>query len=280
MTPMNPTVTEEDRALKAAHRAMWALGDYPALADELIPDLGRALVAACGLGPGDRVLDVATGSGNAALPAARLGAQVVAADLTPDLLAAGELRAAAAGVQVEWREADAESLPFPDDSFDAVMSCLGVMFAPHHRTCADELLRVCRPGGTIGLISWTSEGFIGQMFAAMQPYAPPPAPGAQSPLRWGDERHVRELFHGRADDIVARRHTVRVDRYSRPEDFRDDFKYHYGPTVAAYQRLADQPDRVAALDDDLAALARRHGLGVDTTAMEWEYLLVTARAKG
>jgi SAM-dependent methyltransferase len=171
---MTAPAKEADRTLKANHRAMWALGDYPVLAADIISDLGQILVGACGMRPGDRVLDVAAGSGNAAIPAARAGASVVACDLTPELLAAGQRQAEREGIELEWREADAEALPFGDGEFDVVMSCLGVMFAPRHRVSAGELVRVCRPGGTIGLLSWTPEGFIGQMFAAMKPYAPPP----------------------------------------------------------------------------------------------------------
>lgn len=274
------TETDADRAVKAAHRAMWALGDYPALARRVIPDLGAVLVTACGVRAGQRVLDVAAGAGNAALPAARLGATVVASDLTPELLCAGEHRAVEEELRLDWRQADAEALPFDNASFDVVMSCLGVMFAPHHQACADELVRVCRPGGTIGVISWTPEGFIGEMFAVMKNYSPPPAPGVQSPLLWGNAQHVRQLLGDRIEEFSSRRERVRVGGYATPEDFRDDFKSYYGPTVAAYQRLSNDPRRTMALDTDLAELARRHGLGVSTTVMEWEYLLVTARKRG
>lgn len=180
---------------------------------------------------------------------------------------------------MQWREADAEALPFEDDSFDVVMSCLGAMFAPHHQLCADELLRVCRPGGLVGVLSWTPQGFIGEMFAAMAPYAPPPAAGAQSPLSWGTEEHLRGLLGDRVEEFGTRRESVRVTSYARPEDFRDDFKAHYGPTVATYRRLAEDPERTAALDADLARLARNHGLGADTTTLDWEYLTVTARKR-
>jgi len=152
---MNETtdVKEADRALKQKHRAMWASGDYPALASELVLDLGAILVDACGIRTKQRVLDVAAGSGNAAIPAAMMGAKVIASDLTPELFDAGRHQAADRGVELEWMEADAESLPFGDNEFDVVMSCLGVMFAPHHQAGADELVRVCKPGGTIGLLS-------------------------------------------------------------------------------------------------------------------------------
>ncbi|MFF5187426.1 class I SAM-dependent methyltransferase [Streptomyces sp. NPDC000345] len=265
--------TQADRALKAKHRAMWALGDYSVVATEVVPDLGPVLVRESGVQPGSRVLDVAAGTGNAAVPAALAGADVVAVDLTPELLEAGRRLAAEQGTELEWREGDAEALPFPDADFDTVVSCVGVMFAPHHQRAADELVRVCRPGGSIGLINWTPEGFIGQMFTAMRPYAPPPPPGAQPAPLWGDESHVRSLFGDRVTGLNARRRMLRVDRFSRPEDFREFFKSSYGPTVAVYRAIADDPGKVTALDTALTDLAARH---LADGAMEWEYLLVTA----
>jgi SAM-dependent methyltransferase len=269
--------TDADRALKARHRALWASGDYPTLAKDVIPDLGAVLVAACGVGAGDRVLDVAAGSGNAAIPAALAGADVTATDLSPELLDAGRAEAAVRGARLEWREADAEAMPFADDAFDVVLSCVGVMFAPHHRASADELVRVCRPGGRIGLVSWTPTGFVGRMFATMKPYVAPPPPGAQPPPLWGDEGHVGALLGDRVTDVVARRATVRVDAFADGAAFRDYFKARYGPTIAAYRGLADEPDRAAALDRDLAALAEGALAGSGT--MEWEYLLLTARKR-
>jgi SAM-dependent methyltransferase len=271
---------DADRELKARHRAMWALGDYPAVATQVIAELGPILVEASRVRPGDRVLDVGAGSGNAAIPAALAGAQVVASDLTPELFDAGRRLATEAGVHLEWRQADAEALPFGDAEFDAVLSCVGVMFAPHHQTAADELVRVSRPGATIGLLSWTPEGFIGEMFAAMKPYAPTAPPGAQPPPLWGDADHVRGLLGDRATDVVARRRTVRVERFETPEQFRDFFKACYGPTIVTYRGLADQPDRVAELDRTLADLARRHHRGGPGLSMDWEYLLLTARTVG
>lgn len=274
------TTTDADRALKARHRALWALGDYPSVASEVIGDLGAVLVRACGVRPGDRVLDVAAGSGNAAIPAARAGASVVASDLTPELLEAGQRQAAVLGLEIEWRQADAEALPFADGEFDTVLSCVGVMFAPNHQASATELVRVCRPGGTVGLISWTPEGFVGQMFAAMKPYVSPPPPGALPPPLWGQEDHVRGLLGGRLEDLSMRRQPARVDCFTDPEAFRDFFKARYGPTVAAYRGIAEDPERVAALDRDLAELARRHDYGTGGTVMDWEYLLVTGRRTG
>ncbi|MFH8898549.1 class I SAM-dependent methyltransferase [Streptomyces coeruleorubidus] len=281
MTTQN-SATEADRALKAKHRAMWAQGDYPSLAAEVIPGLGAVLVEACGVRSGQRVLDVAAGTGNAAIPAALAGADVVASDLAPELFEAGRRVAEKQGAHLTWQEADAEALPFGDAEFDTVLSCVGVMFAPHHRQAADELVRVCRPGGTIGLLSWTPQGFIGRMFATMKPYAPPPPPGAQPPPLWGDEDHVRALLGDRVTDVRAERRTVRVDRFETPEAFRDYFKERYGPTITVYKNIAGDPERTAALDRDLADLARDGDLGTGGggTALEWEYLLLTARRAG
>lgn len=272
---MTDVVSDADKALKAKHRAMWAFGNYPELASDLISELGATIVEACGIGDGQRVLDIAAGSGNASIPAAQAGASVVASDLTPELLESGRRRAEELGVQLDWQQADAEALPFADDEFDVVMSTVGIMFAPHHEASAAELIRVCRPGGTLGLINWTPEGFIGQMFATMKPYAPPPPPGATPPPRWGDEEHVRSLLGDRVTDFSAARKTLSVSMFSTPEEFRDYFKERYGPTIATYRNLGDDADRVAALDRDLADLARRHDNGSGT--LEWEYLLVTAR---
>jgi SAM-dependent methyltransferase len=252
-------------------------GDYPTAAEQVIPDLGAVLVEACGVQANQRVLDVAAGSGNAAIRAALNGADVVASDLTPEMFKRGRELAAAHGVELEWREADAENLPFVDGEFDVVLSCVGVMFAPHHQASADELLRVCRPGGTIGVISWTPQGFVGEMFAVMKPYAAPAPPRTQPPPLWGEEDHVRSLFGDRIEEFTSSRQFVRVDRFARGAEFRDFFKTNYGPTVAAYRGLADQPDRIATLDAELEALADRHLRHGHTSVMDWEYLLVTAR---
>jgi SAM-dependent methyltransferase len=267
--------TDADKALKAKHRALWALGDYATLASDLISELGTTIVDACGIGDGQRVLDIAAGAGNAAIPAAQAGASVVASDLTPELLEIGRRRAEELGVQLDWQEADAEALPFADGEFDVVMSTVGIMFAPHHEASANEMLRVCRPGGTLGLINWTPEGFIGRMFATMKPYAAPPPPGATPPPRWGDEDHVRSLLGDRVIDFTATRGMLPVTAFDSPEEFRDYFKERYGPTIATYRNIADDQERVAALDRDLVELGRRFDGGSGN--LEWEYLLVTAR---
>lgn len=271
----NPAQTLDEGQVAAKHRAMWASGDYPKLAAELVSPLGPVLVRALGVAPGDRVLDVAAGTGNAAIPAAQTGASVVASDLVPDLLQHGSQLAADRGVALEWREANAHELPFGDNEFDVVMSCIGVMFAPFHDRAAGELVRVCKPGGRVGLISWTPEGHIGQLWATMKPYAAPSPPGAQPPPLWGNEEHVRSLLGDRVTDVLTERRTLPVENFPDGAAFRDYFKATYGPTIAVYRNIEGEPDRVAELD---AALAR---IGDDflagATRMEWEYLLLTAR---
>lgn len=271
------TIDEADRALKAKHRAMWASGDYPTLAHDLIWSLGPRVVEFAGVRPGERVVDVAAGSGNAAIPAALRGATVVATDLTPELFGEGHRRAAEAGAELEWLPADAEALPFDDDSFDVALSCVGVMFAPHHERSAAELVRVVRPGGRIGLLSWTPEGFIGQLFKALKPFNAPLPTGAQPAPLWGDEAHVRELFGDRVTDVRTVRETVAFDRFRTGEEFRAYFASHYGPTIAVYNRNADDADAVAAIDTALAGLGdsaiERDG------DIESEFLLFTATVR-
>ena len=269
---------DADRQLKAKHRALWASGNYPAVAAELIPALGPELVQACGVRAGDRVLDVAAGSGNAAIPAAAVGGIVTASDLTPELFDAGRRIAAERGVELEWAEADAEALPFADNSFDVVMSCVGAMFAPHHQATADELVRVCRPGGTIGMINWTPQGFIGNLLATMKPYAPPPPPGASPPPLWGDEAHVQKLLGERVTGLQMRRQSVVMDHCADPLEFREYWKRNYGPTITVYQFNEGRPDQVEQLDRDFLRFLTmwNHAAEPGRTAYDAEYLLVTA----
>ncbi|MGH3585487.1 MAG: class I SAM-dependent methyltransferase [Pseudonocardia sp.] len=265
-----------DRTLKAKHRALWAAGDYPRIAAELVPQFGPALVAAAGVHAGQRVLDVGAGSGNAAIPAAERGARVTASDLTPELFDAGRRIAAERAVTLDWVEADAEALPFPDDAYDVVLSSVGAMFAPRHQAVADELVRVTRPGGTIAMINWTPDGFIGNLFRTMAPFAPPPPPGASPPPLWGDERHVRELFGDRVTDLRARQGQIVMTHEGDPAGFREYWKQHYGPTIAVYRFNADRPDRVAELDRDFLTLLTDWNGGTDRQATyEAAYLLVT-----
>ncbi len=269
---------DADRQVKAKHRALWASGDYPAVAAELIPELGPRLVAACGIRAGQRVLDVAAGSGNAAIPAATTGATVVASDLTPELFDAGRAIAAQRGIELQWIEADAEAIPFADNDFDVVMSCVGAMFAPHHQVTADELVRVTRRGGTIGMINWTPEGFIGQLFATMKPFAPPPPPGASPAPLWGSADHVRALFGDNVTDLELRRETVLIDHCATALEFREYWKSNYGPTIATYKFNAHDPAKVADLDRDFLAFLEDWNQTDEPnrTAYHAEYLLVTA----
>ena len=280
MTDLLDTATADaDRTLKAKHAAMWAMGNYDAVATEVIPSLGPVVVDAVGITSRDRVLDVAAGSGNAAIPAALTGATVVASDLTPELVEIGRQRSRDREIAIDWQIADAEALPFDDASFDAVISVVGVMFAPHHQATADQLVRVTRPGGRIGLVSWTPEGFIGQMFIAMKPYAAPPPAGAQPAPLWGDPAHVQSLFGDRVTDLETRKASLVVDQFATPEAFRDYFKRNYGPTIAVYRNIGEDAEKVAALDRDLVELARRFGLDGDQRTFEWEYLVATARRR-
>ncbi|MGB7448567.1 MAG: methyltransferase domain-containing protein [Ornithinimicrobium sp.] len=274
---MDTTSLELD-PLKTKHRAMWGLGDYPSVADTCIPDLGEVLVRACGIGPGDRVLDVAAGSGNAALPAAELGAEVTASDLSDELLAECSRRAATAGLDLTCTPGDAEALPFEDAAFDVVMSCVGVMFAPHHQEAATELLRVCRPGGRVGLLSWTPGGFIGRLFAAMRPFVAAPPPGAQPPPLWGAPDHVRSLIAEGLHEISAATATVTVDDFGDPRAFREFFAANYGPTIAAYRGLGEDRDRISQLDRALEEVAAEDWNSQGS--MQWEYLLLTGTRSG
>lgn len=262
-----------DAELKSRHRAMWASGDYPLMVETFLVPVGERLVEACGIEEGMRVLDVAAGTGNASLPAARRGASVVASDLTPSLLDTGRERAEKEGLELEWVEADAENLPFADESFDVVMSCIGVMFAPNHQAAADELVRVCRPGGTIGLLCWTPEGMLGALFRTMKPFAPPPPPGAQPPPLWGSEQHLSELFGDRVESWSLTREHLEITAFERPQDYGEHFKRYYGPTIAT-RANAEREGRAQEFDGALDAFCDEWNRGTsDAARFEKEYLL-------
>lgn len=271
--------SSDDLQLKARHRAMWASGDYPSMVETFLLPLGPRLVEACRIGPGMRVLDVAAGTGNASIPAAERGAEVTVSDLTPELLDAGRRRAEAAGLELEWVEADAERLPFDDASFDVVMSSIGAMFAPHHQDVADELVRVCRPGGAIGLLSWTPEGMIGALFRTMGPFAPPPPPGAQPPPLWGSEDHLAELFGDRVEQEVAERGVLEVAAFEHPHDYAAHFNERYGPTLAARANAA-RDGREQELLEALDRFCDEWNRGTpDDARFEMEYLLTVGRRR-
>ncbi len=248
------TATDPDLELKARHAAMWATGDYPKMVETFLLPLGPRLVDAAGIGPGMRVLDVAAGTGNASIVAAERGADVTASDLTPELLDAGRKVAADRGVSLQWETADAEHLPFDDASYDVVMSSIGVMFAPHHQLAADELVRVCRPGGTIALLSWTPEGMIGSLFRTMGPFAAPPPPGASPAPLWGSEAHLAELFGDRVTFGTLEREPLDITAFPERHGYIEHFKECYGPTLAVRKNAASH-DRTAELDAALVAFS-------------------------
>lgn len=265
--------SDADRELKARHRKMWASGDYPSMVETFLLPLGPRLVEAAGIGSGMDVLDVAAGTGNAALPAAELGARVVASDLTPELLEAGRAAAERQGLELEWVEADAENLPFEDASFDVAISSIGAMFAPMHQPVADELVRVTRPGGRIGLLCWTPEGMIGALFRAMGPFAPPPPPGAQPPPLWGSEDHQAELFGDRVELERSERGVLEITVFERPGDWADHFRTKYGPTLVA-RANAERAERLDEFDRVLDEFAEEWNLGdADAARFEQEYLI-------
>lgn len=269
-----------DAEIKAQARAAWALGDYHRFAKATVWECGSTLVEACGITAGERVLDVAAGTGNTAIRAAEAGADVVASDLTPENFESGRREARGRGVELDWVEADAEALPFEDDSFDVVTSSFGAIFAPDQQAVADEMLRVCRPGGRIGMVNFTPESLLTDFFGALTPYSPPP-PGEHPPTLWGSEDRVRELFGDGVDSLqMSRRHYV--ERAPAPADYVDLCKQTFGPVVAIFASLSDDPDQLAAADRDFLAFAETANSGPAEGPAEYrfEYLLVLARKRG
>ncbi len=262
-----------DQDLKGKHRAMWASGDYPRMVDTFLLPLGPRLVEAAGIGAGVRVLDVAAGTGNASLPAAETGAAVTASDLTPELLDVGRRRAEEAGLELEWVQADAEHLPFEDESFDAVISSIGVMFAPNHQRAADELIRVCRPGGTVALLNWTPEGMLGALFRTMKPFAAPPPVGTLPPPLWGSEEHLADLFGEAVQFSTLTRDVLEITAFERARDYGEHFKTNYGPTIAV-RANAERDGRAMEFDNALDAFCDEWNLGSAAGArFEKEYLV-------
>ncbi len=265
---------------KEAARAAWMKGDYHRFAKETVWGMGPVLVDACQVSPGQRVLDVAAGTGNTAIRAAEAGAEVVASDLTPENFRAGQQEAQRQGVELDWVVADAEQLPFGDGEFDVVTSSFGAIFAPDHQRVADEMLRVCRPGGTIGMLNFTPEGLITSFFEALAAYAPPPPSGAEPPPLWGDEDHVTQLFGDHLDSLEMRRgeYTEQVDS---PVAYRELFKGCFGPVAAMWEGLADDPETASAFDRDLLSFAEGANRGPSGGPAEYpyEYLLVVARKR-
>jgi SAM-dependent methyltransferase len=255
-------------AIKQRQRAMWASGDYHMIATQ-IQVVAELLMEALDVHSTERVLDVATGSGNAALAAARRGCAVVGVDYVPALLERARLRTAAEGLQASFVEGDAEALPFENASFDVVSSVFGVMFAPNQERTASELLRVTRPGGRIGLVAHTPEGFIGQLFRTNAQHVPPPA-GVRSPVQWGTEVRLRELFgHELAEIRLEKRHYVFRSR--SPEAFVEYWRTFYGPTLKAFEAVGDG-GRIALERDVLELIGRFNRATDGTMVVPTEYL--------
>lgn len=251
---MTVTDTHPDlSAIKDRQRWTWASGDYSNIAARIVL-MAERLVESAGLRAGDAVLDVATGTGNAAIAAARYDCKVTGVDYVEALLERGRERAAAEGLDVRFVEGDAERLPYHDDAFDAVISCVGVMFTPDHEQAAAELVRVCRPGGTIALANWTPAGFVGEMFRTVSNYVPPPA-GVRPPGLWGTEEHLRALLGDRVTDLRITRREF-VFRFRSPAKFVEVFRDYYGPVRKAFDALDESGH--GRLYHDLVALAVSH----------------------
>ena len=261
-------VSELDQ-MKQGARATWAAGDYPAIAQRQLWPLGERVVRRIGVAPGEDVLDVACGTGNAAIRAAQAGGRVVGVDLTPELLEEGRRLARAAGVAVAWIEGDAEALPAADESFDVVVSVMGCMFAPRHRVTAAELARVLRPGGRLCVTGWAPEGAMGDLFKTLGSHLPAPPPFAESPLLWGSEEHVRDLFAGtRVEPEFSREHSA----FAPFESIEDEIEFaasKFGPLIMA-RRLLEPQGRWHALLDDMRRL-------IETRPPAAEYLVTVGR---
>jgi SAM-dependent methyltransferase len=270
-------MTEQE--IKQRQRAMWSAGDYPEIARTIEP-VAQEVVAAVGVQAGETLLDVATGSGNAALEAARRGARVTGLDLTPELLTAARARAGAEGHEIAFVEGDAEALPFADDSFDRVTSVFGAMFAPDQARAAAELLRVCRPGGTVAVAAWAPDGLNGQMFATLGRHLPPPPEGFRPPVLWGREDVVRELFADAAHVTCTERPAHGSVRAPSVDAWIDYTERVLGPTVLAKRALESQ-GAWAAARADLAALYEAHNAATDGSLLAHPtYLLTVARVAG
>jgi len=253
--PSDSVQAQGSTSVKGRQQAMWASGDFAVIGTTL-QIVGELLCEAVDVQAGERVLDVAAGNGNATLAAARRFAAVTSTDYVPALLESGRRRAQAEGFDVAFKVADAEDLPYPDASFNVVLSTFGVMFAPDHHQAASEMMRVCRKGGRIGLASWTPSGFLGQLFRVVAGYVPP-IPGVRSPLLWGTDAHIQHLFQGAARIVQTSRHFA--FRYRSPEHWVEVFRTYYGPVHKAFAAL--DAEKRAALEADLIALLRQSDRG-------------------
>jgi len=270
------TMEHVDR--KRDERAMWARGDYHAIARRMFWEVGARIVHRLGVQPGERVLDVACGSGNAAIRAAEAGGRVVGVDLTPELLEVGRGLAADTGLEVEWIAGDAEALPLDDGSFDVVLSTFGCMFAPRHELAARELARVLRAGGRLGLCSWTPASSLAELGRIVIANLPPPPEPSQPPFLWGSEEHVRALFAGTGVELRFAHDTVEF-RFDSLERALEAYETDWGPFVAARERLEPE-GRWPAVRAELAEVLERHGTATAAGfTYTGEYLVVVGRRR-
>jgi SAM-dependent methyltransferase len=271
---MSTQANREQGELKARMRSLWMSGDFGKIA-EYSAKAAEEFVSRIGIHPGERVLDVACGTGNTAIPAARLGAKVTGVDIATNLLEQAVLRAAAEKLDATFAEGDAEQLSFPDGAFDVVMTMFGAIFAPRPELVASELLRVCRSGGTIAMANWTREGFVGQTFVLTSKYVPPP-PGVPPPLLWGDENIVRERLGKGTSDIKMTRQTVRFEYPFPPRQVVEFFREFFGPTKMAFARLDEKQQALLAGEMEQLWKGANKASG-DHTSVEAEYLEVVAK---
>jgi SAM-dependent methyltransferase len=265
-------------AVKQGQKRMWAAGDYPDVA-RTIESAAETLAEAVRAGADTELLDVATGSGNVAIVAARRGAKVTGLDLTPELLEVARRRAADGALEITFVEGDAEQLPFEDDSFDLVTSCFGVIFAPRHEQAVSELVRVARPGATIGITAWTPEGLNGKMFTTVSSYMPPPPPALKPPVTWGEEQHISSLFAGTGAELSFERRSVTFTHDS-PESWVEYSERALGPTIMAKAALEPQ-GRYDELRAELIGLySAANEAQDDSFSADSEYLLALARLPG
>lgn len=267
--------TIELDAFKQASRATWAAGDYAAISDAITDPVAFVLADHVGIARGDDVLDVATGTGNVALVAAERGATATGSDLTPELFDTARRRAVDRGLDVEWVTADAEDLPFETDSFDSVLSTFGVQFAPRHEAAAAELLRVCRPGGAIGLANWTPTSNVGELFTIMGRYMPKPPEYVSPPPLWGSEEHLRMLFAGH--ELAYETRTTPF-RFGSADHFVSFFETCYGPTLKAREKLTAAGTWDECRAEIVAMMERRNDAADGTLHVEGEYALVVVEA--
>jgi len=260
-------------AVKQVQQKVWSAGDFSMVAGTIIP-VGEKLVDAVDILPDEQVLDVACGSGNTTLPAARRAwGNTIGLDYVPELLERGRERAAADRLDIEFVEGDAENLPFEDASFDVVLSTFGVMFAPDHQKAADEMLRVCKPGGRIGMANWVPDGFVGEMFITVASHAPPP-PGVQSPILWGTEDHLRDLFGDGTSSMSIERTSVK-QVFRSADHWLEFFRTYFGPTKVAFERVGEEG--ADALESDLRELLERSNTAGERALVEEpDYLQVVA----